>query len=170
MFVTLTSAEMLEAEDVADERQYEASRSGRRSGFAGGHDLELRRHRFGAYGEAAVSKGLGIPWLKTVNTFHRGPPDVGEYEVRTRSDEKYTDLIIRRDDQRIIRRKFIGVLAHDMPRFELTGWIVGTDAQRDEWFHNYGKNRSGCWWVKVADQHDMSELPEYATRPHASTF
>lgn len=90
----------------------------------------------GAKGEAAFAKFLNGPSSPplTVNTF-KSIPDVGKYEVRTRSKPLY-DLFVRKDDPD--NRPFVLVLSHLDPTFIIVGWILGKDAKQPLWLKNHG--------------------------------
>jgi hypothetical protein len=96
----------------------------------------------GACGENVVAKALNIYWDGSVNTF-RSRPDVGKYEVRTRSNKtkngKPYQLLVRPDDDDAKDYYLVRLIdALGWPRFRIIGHIRGGDAKRPEWFHPHG--------------------------------
>jgi len=84
-------------------------------------------HVEGALGEMAFAKYLGIFWSGAHEFRGR---DVGGYEVRTRSRHDY-DLIVHRNDAD--GAKFV-LLTGINGRYIVRGWILGSDAKREEWW------------------------------------
>lgn len=138
--VFLTDEELKLADSIGNLRQDESEKDGRRAahGFNGN---ERACHVLGARGELAVAKALGLQWDATVNTFHnRG--DVGDIEVRTRTNHSY-DLLVRADDAD--DRRFVLVIGIDRV-FSIYGWKRGADAKLKRWIASYG-NRPEAYFV-----------------------
>jgi len=98
-------------------------------------DHSVLIHIQGAAGEMAAAKALGIYAPLHLNSFKNGASDLGHsLEVRYRSNPRY-DLIVRKND--LDERGFILVRGH-IPSLEVTGWIQGKDAKKEEFLSNYG--------------------------------
>lgn len=143
MNVTLTTSEIAAALQVAYRRQMEAVER-KLPGRHGAADVQfceaLRRHINGAGGELAFAKALGIYWDAGVNTFKA--PDVGGFQVRTRSKATY-DLIVREGDSDM--EVFVLVVG-EMPDYRIVGGIRGARAKRDEWLRDHG-GHGRAWFV-----------------------
>lgn len=107
----------------------------------------------GALGEMAVAQALGLYWSGSVDTF-TSEPDVGIYEVRTRSKHEYELLIRPKDKDDTIYIHVTGLA----PDFWIRGWMYAREAKRDEWKQTYG-DRHPAWFVPNEMLHPMSELP-----------
>lgn len=109
-------------------------------------------HIEGACGEIAVAKALGRFWSPSVNTF--AAPDIGhDIQVRTRSRHDY-DLLIRPKDKP--QHLFVLVTGR-APSFMVRGYILCSDARRDEWMQEYG-GRPSAWFVPQKQLLDPRDL------------
>ena len=158
IIVPVTKWEVFFAACVGKARQDEAKRLGLRqtAGNVDDYERNVRNHVDGALGELAVAKALGIYWPMFVNTF-KSEPDLGRnLEVRWRPAKDYDLKVVPGD---VKDRPFILVVGQE-PELRVVGWILGLDAQRDEWFHNiYDRRRPKAWWVPQEALLDMGELP-----------
>src|SRR5262249_2331674 len=126
--ITLTWAEILLAANVGVMRNVQSLKLGRRRMDSlatqfGGQDYAWSANIEGAAGEMAVAKHLGMFWSGAVGDITAN--DVGPYQVKTNTSRKWDDLILREWNDR--RKIYIGVLSF-VPKFVITGWIVGTEA------------------------------------------
>jgi hypothetical protein len=149
MIVRLEWPEVMSAAIIGVLRQVASLNKGRSikraliNRHAAGDENQWDRHCLGAIGECAFAKWNGVYWSRDVNTF-KDVADVGEYEVRTRA-KSHWDLIIRSDDPP--ERFYVLVTtAPEMPVFKVHGYILGADAQRDEFKQNYG-GHGEAWFV-----------------------
>ncbi len=155
--VVLTPEESTYACSIGELRHQEAIRQGRpdQHGAVGSsYDAGLKMHQDGAAGELAAAKALGRPWAATVNTYKRGG-DLGEnVQVRLRR-KLYYDLIVRKGDR---PDDYYILVLRELPatKFWVVGWIQGKDAQRDEWWNNYG-GYGGAWFVP---QNCLTRFPD----------
>lgn len=146
------------AKIIAHRRQSEAVAMGLEDAHGRGSENGLASHTLGAYGEVGTAKVLGRPWDATVNTFKRGG-DVGDYQVRTRSNHDW-DLLVRaddRDDDVFILATAVDERMSDS-RIRVHGWLYGREAKRDEWVRTYG-GRPPAWFAPQSALRDLSSLP-----------
>jgi hypothetical protein len=102
-------------------------------GFKKSPEEARQIHIDGACGEIAFAKSMNWFYSGSVNTYKEGG-DVGEIQVRTRSQHDY-DLIIRKND----RDSSVFVLVTGkIPEYIVHGWILAKDAKRQEFVKNYG--------------------------------
>lgn len=148
--VTLNWHEAAMASEIGRLRHLSAIKNGRRgrNGFAGGGWQE---HIEGACGELAVAKFLGIYWDGSIDAFDK--PDVGSYEVRTRSKPEY-ELIVRTNSKDA--SIFICVTGQ-CPTYMIRGWIEGKDAKKTEFLSNHG-GFSPAYFVPHSALMPMSQL------------
>lgn len=98
--------------------------------YQGSDNNGWRNNVVGTCGEIAVASALNLFWHGGVG--RKKMSDVGnDIQVRTRLDKKY-DLIVRENDGP--EYVYFLVLAHDMPTFDVVGWIKGSDAKQAKWF------------------------------------
>jgi hypothetical protein len=121
-------------------------------------EQQIQRAYVGLAGELAVAAAYGIPWRGEPDRF-KGVPDVGEWDVRTRTRADY-DLPIREDDP---DRVVILVLAHRIPYLEVAGWYRAGEARRHpEWVRDYQPVGGGAmrpaWFVPQSALHPMNAL------------
>ncbi len=81
---------------IGKERHKRSVRDGREDKFKHNCPDPEKVDILGACGEAAFAKATGRYWGMGIDTFQSG--DVGDYEVRTRTDVTY-DLKVRKDEQ-----------------------------------------------------------------------
>jgi hypothetical protein len=109
-------------------------------------------HIEGAGGECAVAKALKLYWSGSVDTFKR-EGDVGDLEVRTRSED-WHELLIRPDDPSAIYVLVVGKIPH----FRLVGWIHSSVAkQRNDWLKPHG-GRPPAYFVPQSELRPIEEL------------
>lgn len=142
--VRLTLAEFLDATEVAVERMRASAKQCLNHANVRPRNTLTRLHddALGACAELAVAKWLGIPWTRSVGTYHR-EADVGEdIDVRC-TDREHGRLILRESDQPY--RWFV-LVTGSPPNMMLQGYIRAEDGMRPEWYrdpHGYG----GAWFV-----------------------
>lgn len=105
-------------------------------------EYQVHIHIEGAVGEYVVCKRWGVPFPATIDTYRSEPDIPPDVEVRTRSED-WHDLIVRPDDNP--DHRCVLVTGSDA-RYVIRGWIYARDAQRNEWWHEYGDG-PGAWWV-----------------------
>jgi len=96
----------------------------------------------GTASELAVANWLGIPWSRSVDTFHF-EADVAE-DVDVRCTERHDGRLILRERDHPYRN-FV-LVTGTPPIMVLQGHIRGSDAMQPEWWrdpHGYG----GAWFV-----------------------
>jgi hypothetical protein len=151
MNVTLTWYEVAIGAYVGIQRQIAAlsKRLPDRHGYIGDGWSE---HIEGACGEMAAARAIGQYWTPSVNTFKNGG-DVGEIQVRTRSNHEY-DLLIRnsdRDDDIFI------LVTGKVPSFVVRGWLRGSDCKKQEWLKEYG-GRPPAWFVPQGSLNSVDHM------------
>jgi hypothetical protein len=148
---------------VGNTRHDEAVKQGRRDchGLDTAEGKGRSMHILGACGELSLAKAMNVYWNGTVNTFKFGG-DVGDVQVRTRSESWY-DLLVRRDDKD--EDRFV-LVTGQFPVFNIKGWLFGRDAKREEWFQAHG-GREKAYFVPKADLRPMWELYKAVTLENA---
>jgi len=139
---------MSEADEIGNLRQAESERlhSEDKYGATGGEFL----HRTGARGECCFAKATGLQWRKSVN--RPNDPDVGDFEVRTRTQHEY-QLIVRKDS----KDRPYSLVTGTGPMFIVWGWIMAQDARRAEWLHSHGE-REGAYFVPHSALRSINEI------------
>lgn len=127
VLVFLTSTELKCAATVAQARLDQALTEGREDTM-GRHSL--RSHQFGAAGEMAFAKALGIYWEASCGTF-KTRLDVGEWEVRTRS-YSHGELFIRKNDEPA-RQFALVVYESDLRMWRVVGWFPAISIKPEWW-------------------------------------
>lgn len=125
--VFLTATELQCAAHVAQARLDQAMNEGREDTY-GKHSL--RSHQFGAAGEMAFAKALGVYWEASCGTF-KTRLDVGAWEVRTRSFA-HGELFIRKNDPPT-REFALVAYAPEMRLWRVVGWFPAMSVQADWW-------------------------------------
>ena len=120
---------------------------------------QLYAHAVGAAGELAFAKALGIYWNFSVDTF-RSAPDVGGYEVRTRTNPRW-DLFVRRNDSDSRRYVLVSI---DDKCFIIRGFILGSDAKQRQWLRDYGNRGASAFFVPQSALWPIPELQPYHDR------
>lgn len=117
---------------------------------------EFNIHIAGCVGELAVAKVLGVTWSGSVDTFKL--PDLeGGVQVRHRTNPLW-DLIVRHGDSD--SEKF--VLSRGMPPglIEVAGWIVGSDAKKEEYLKDWGNYSKPSYFVPAYKLNKMETINE----------
>lgn len=109
----------------------------------------------GACGECAFAKGRGLYWAAHTNTYTRFP-DVGDVEVRTRT-QHWHDLIIRKHDRPDRKYVLVTGQAYPKPIYRLRGWIWGYEAMQPEYLANHG-GKGEAFFVPADKLHDLEDL------------
>lgn len=138
--------EMHIASMVACLRQTENLYAGRKDAHgASGNDGEgWGLHILGCLGEMAVAKALNIYWNGALGNLDAD--DVGEWQVRTRSEHHY-DLIVHDSDPD--DKRFVLVTAKP-PLFRIHGWILGVKAKEKQFWKDPAKGRPAFFVHKLA--------------------
>ena len=131
------------AATIGVQRQLEALRAKLpdRHGYTGSGWSE---HVEGSAGELAVAKLFNKFWGGATNVF-RTKGDVGEIEVRTRSEHSY-ELILRPDDH---DDKHYVLVTGRAPNFRVHGYVLGRIGKRPEFLQTHG-NRPAAYFVPQA--------------------
>ncbi len=110
-------------------------------------------NKIGVGGEMAVAAWRNVNWDCSVNTF-KSRPDVGDYEVRTRTLEQRPtpDMMIRESDHD--DSKFVLVIQLSDLRYRIVGAIRASEAKRhDEWKVKFEKFNG--WFVPQSALHPL---------------
>ena len=130
--ITLTAMEIMLAAICGARRHMESLLSRRADAHGADAENGWTLHIEGAAGEMAFARARGVYWLPTINGFKA--PDVGRFQVRTRSRHEY-DLLVRQDDS---DDDMFALVTGKIPTFRVVGVILGRDAKRPEWIQTYG--------------------------------
>lgn len=151
--VILTPAELLVAATVGVARHIQALKERRPDRHGARCDDGWSLHIEGAAGEMAAARAMGRYWDAPVGTYRVGG-DIGELQVRTRSDPSY-ELLIRPND----RDSDVFVLVTGRaPYFTVHGWITGADAKQAQWVKTHG-GRPPAYFVPHAALRPLGEAP-----------
>jgi len=150
MDVTLTWAETLAAVSIGGYRRIASLQAGLISyseGLSWTEDIE------GAGAELAVAKYLDRFWTASVNSFDRDVGDVGRLQVR-RVRKATHRLIVRQRD--LDDHKFI-LVAGELPKFDVAGWIYGHEAKQTEYLDD-PNDRESAYFVPRSALRPTKEL------------
>lgn len=148
--VTLNWHEVCLAAHVGLWRRINAVKQGKRDihGYEGaGWDANIE----GACGELAAAKALGRYWDGSVETWKR--PDIGDLQIRTRSQSHY-GLLVRPDDD---DDDIFVLVTGKCPEFTVRGWLHGRDSKRQQWLNEHG-GRPAAYFVPQSSLRPLSEL------------
>jgi hypothetical protein len=159
--ILLTDGEMLDAVTKGGRRHIYALKKKLRPADGAPED-SWNEHLCGALGELVVSKFFNVYWNATVGRLDTA--DVGALQVRTKMTMAYTDLILKRTDDDAAA--FVNVLS-EPPRFALTGWILGRDGKREEYWREGAKGRYGYFVPEEALNPDIEALRPLLGHAHA---
>jgi hypothetical protein len=149
--VRLTEKEQREAAQNGHDRQGQSIGAGLKDRYGASPEDGLGLHLLGALGERAAAKGLGIPWMPTVNTFKK--PDVGPYQVRTASRHYYDLRLHKRDaDDEIFL-----LVTEQHGVYILQGWLWGREGKQQRYMKEYVRGRP-AYFVPRRDLH-RCDLP-----------
>lgn len=148
--VVLTDQNKAMAWDEAERRQSENEKNKRRSRNNGASygARALSHHLYGAAGEVAVAKYLGLEEhlfadKQPVKNSRDLPCDI---DVKCRPNHDW-DLLVQLDDDPT--KKFVLVTIQNKTVL-IQGWIQGNEAMRDEWIKEYVKGRPAYAVPKAA--------------------
>jgi len=151
--IVLTFEEILQGAMVGVIRQTANLKKGRSPAYGAETDKDWQNHVEGALGEMAFAKMAGLFW-SGAHVF-RGD-DVGEWQVRTRSEHRH-ELMVHPEDPDT--KKFILMTGRN-GRYIFRGWITARDAKRKEWWKDpSGKNRSAFFVPQAALNKSMDREP-----------
>jgi len=162
--VVLTDEEKAFALDVVATTRSEQNKKAKTKQRRGAEKWDRKTlDNLGACGEQAVAKFLGMEWDGNLGDWTA--PDVGPYEVRTRSRHSY-DLPVMPEtkDETKGDVPFILVTCEDvnLDYFQIRGWIYGHEAMRERyWRTPSGKTWEGgaCWLVRPHELWSMDQFP-----------
>lgn len=146
--VTLSTLDFLDATDVAVARMRASTKRSLCHANVRQRTLTTRLYNdvLGAASELAVARWLGVPWLRSVNTFH-DQADVGE-DVDVRSTDRREGSLILRDNDPPYR--WFVLVTGVPPALSLNGYIWGADAMAPRWWRN-AHGTSGAWFVPQSE-------------------
>ena len=112
-----------------------------------------------AASEIAAAKGLNRYWDYSVNTYTRA--DLHELEVKcqmhyTQDPAKDANYLIIRPGYSDLQ-KYLLVICHTHTKYELAGYIHGSEAKRDDWVAKVG-NRPFFYKVPIDQLRPAAEL------------
>jgi hypothetical protein len=138
--VTLTPAEMLLGAIAGVMRQVQNLGDNRKPAHGAGDRNDWQLHVEGALGEQALAKALGLYWSGKGGL---RAPDVGRFEVRTRS-EHWHELPLHPEDSD--DRRFWLVTGRN-GQYRVRGWILGAEGKRDDWWRDPSGEGRPAYWV-----------------------
>jgi hypothetical protein len=149
--VTLSKNELVKACEIANLRMNGVKLMNLRDKHGAEEQKNFKYHILGARGEMAFKKFIGDQEELTFNTF-KSKPDVGDFEVRTRSKDHY-DLILRKDDP---DDKTYVLVVGESCRYRIVGWIKGSEKYLyDKKTYN---DRPSAWFIPQSALHSMEEI------------
>jgi hypothetical protein len=113
----------------------------------------LKEEVVGACGEIGLAKSAGQWFVPGLNTFHSTPDFLRDVEVRS-TDRADGSLIIRDNDDG--GRRYVLALVSGS-RVKLAGWMLGSDAKKDQWVRDPHGNRP-AWFVPQRALRSMEEF------------
>lgn len=165
IIISLTEAEVLDAEKEATTRNDRATRGGIPSRKIEDRYTEEGAHLIGARGEAAVVKGLGRAWtardqinLETWEKRHE-VSDVEGAEVRTTPVERGHLWLYPRDKV----GRYLLVVEVNRHRYRLVGWMHSDKAKDPKYWRTPDDGRrprikSACFFIPQRDLRPAEEL------------
>ncbi|MET0651053.1 MAG: hypothetical protein ABWY63_00950 [Hyphomicrobiaceae bacterium] len=153
-----TWTEVWEAAYAGLMRHLDNRRNGRRDRYGAEQDAAIGSewHIMGAIGEQAVCKWRGTEWRPMAF----GIIDAGDCEVRA-TNAHYKRLVVHREDRDDVPFILAHVVPGELPTVTLTGWLLGRDAKREEWWGeaNPAKpNGRPAYWVPNDALRGLAEL------------
>lgn len=135
MKITLTASEVMQAANVGMMRQVQNTLNKAKPAYGAGSNNDWQLNIEGALGECALAKFLGVYW---VGTGKMRAPDVGDFDVRTTTDQN-NRLILHPDDP---DDRIFWLLIGKNGYYDVRGWIRAADGKRDEfWADPTGQKR-----------------------------
>ena len=148
MNIKLTENELIMAANVGVRRQSASLAKNLKDKHGASISKGWQLHIEGACGELAFAKAMNWFWNGSVNTFKL--PDVGNVQVRTRSEAHY-ELIIRKGDAGI----FV-LVTGTAPEYKVHGWFNSLHV-RDEWIKDHG-GREKAFFVPQNELYPLTTL------------
>jgi hypothetical protein len=149
--VVLRPNEFFYASTIGVMRQIKNLQNNRTDRYGARKEDGWRLHIEGACGECAFAKWMGFFWSGALENLNA--PDVGRYEIRTRSREDY-DLIVHPQDSDDAR---FCLVVGTAPRFRLAGFILGREAKQQKWWSDPAGGRP-AFFVPQQALHPVHEL------------
>ena len=127
--IRLTLSEMQIAAHVGIQRQLQNLKNNARPAYGAGSSNDWQLHVEGALGEMALAKHLGIYWD---GKGQMRAPDVGCFDVRTRSKHTYDLIVHERDDD----DRYIYLLTGGNGVYRFHGGIYARDAKDEQYWRD----------------------------------
>jgi len=127
--IRLTLSEMQIAAHVGIQRQLQNLKNSARPAYGAGSSNDWQLHVEGALGEMALAKHLGIYWD---GKGQMRAPDVGCFDVRTRSRHTYDLIVHERDDD----DRYIYLLTGGNGVYRFHGGIYARDAKDERYWRD----------------------------------
>ena len=152
VYVDLTDKELCVANVIGTMRQAAMQLSSE-------HAALYVNHIAGAFGEMAVAKALNLYWDCSVNTF-KARGDVGDLEVRTTPQvpPNSCHLYVSKKDHD--DRKFILVSQINRNKYQLHGWMKGSEVKQRGMFKSLKQGKPPQYWISYELLHPMYTLSE----------
>ena len=137
-------------------RAVQTGRVGNDHGGFSGRDIRERWAQtiHGQMCEHAVAKAIGVFPEASINGIVGDDP--GGLAIRGTPWSNGCLIVNEREIARCHDKKFVLVVGH-WPAFRIAGWIIGHEANRDEFWRPDEKPAS--WWVPQDALHPFSEMP-----------
>ena len=153
--VTLSLYELKAAAEFGVMRQIANLKKGRKPAHGSEEKNPFEMHITGCAGEMVLAKWLGVYWM---GNHGRLDLDVGQYEVRARS-EGWHDMIIYPSDIEEKPDKPFVLITGRCQKWVIRGWRTAAECKRDEWWKDgTGPTRAG-YFVPQRELHDVRSLP-----------
>jgi hypothetical protein len=138
--VVLSATEMLMAASAGVCRQVHNARSDKPTTYGSGHLHDWQYHCEGALGECALAKFLNVYWPGKGDM---RDADVGEMDVRTRSEHWY-DMVLHDEDP---DDRIYWLLTGINGKYKVHGWMWAGDGKKDEYWSDPAKQGRHAYFV-----------------------
>jgi len=158
--VKLKGSELLMASSLACMRRVNGLMRGRKPRNRAEVNRGWEYDCVGALGECVVAKAFNIYWNGSIGDL--SVPDVGPLEVRATSylagygGRGLPFMGINKDDKD--DHPYFQVVGPG-PEFWITGWMMGVDCKRAEWWKEVGGNGRFCYQVPGESLHPLKDFP-----------
>ena len=132
--INLTAYEILMAAQAGIMRQVENIKKSADPYYGASKINDWQLHIEGCLGEFALAKFLNVWWGGKGN---KRSPDVGPYDVRTRSSHEY-DLILHPDDP---DDRIFWLVTGVNGSYKVQGWVHAQDGKKNEYWIDPAKGR-----------------------------
>lgn len=151
--VTLTWYEMSQAAIIACMRNISCKCRGVKNRFGASGENAWDISIEGACGEIAFAKVMNLYWSGGVDRAEY--PDVGNYQIRTARPGRRLILHPSDHDEEI----FV-LINGESPNFTLTGWILGHEGKKKEFWTDPTNNGRPAYFVPINSLHPINSLPK----------